>query len=330
MATFVHLAPAAHGARIRRSGIKALGRGRGSGLGNGRGVYLFPVLPSYTLTHQWLRELARRPGSRGLVAVHVRLPDGEPVTVGRYGEWEPAETTAADAVRRIRELGDAALGWEVFLPRAVPRAEVRQVRTVRQVAGWRYFPEAHGVTPCVCAGCVVPGEYGSRRLRERRPHPEDGPAPASGVLLARLERAEARADTAALRDTLRWYGLRRRGPVERLAPLAGHPDPRVRQGLARAVARWSTPGADELLRRLAGDAVSDVRRTVAEAVAYRRTESCAALLTALGRDPSPAVRDAAVEGLVACATPEARAVLALLADDPDPSVRTTVALLAEE
>ncbi|WP_063833485.1 HEAT repeat domain-containing protein [Streptomyces sp. NRRL F-5727] len=330
MATFVHLAPAAHGARIRRSGIKALGRGRGSGLGDGRGVYLFPVLSSYTLTHQWLRELARRPGPRGLVAVHVRLPDGEPVTVGRYAQREPAETTAAEAVRRIRELGDGALGWEVFLPRAVARAEVRQVRAVRQVAGWRYFPGAHGVTPCVCAGCVVPGEYGSRRLRERRPHPEDGPAPASRVLLARIAGAEARGDTAALREALRWFRLRRRGPVERLASLAGHPDTGVRQGLARAVARWTTPGTDELLRELAGDAVTDVRQTVAEAVAHRRTEAAAALIAGLGRDPSPAVRDAAVEGLVAWGTPETEAVLALLADDPDPSVRTTVALLTEE
>ncbi|MEX0172163.1 HEAT repeat domain-containing protein [Streptomyces sp. LMG1-1-1.1] len=321
MATFVHLTPAACAAGIRRSGIKARGERRG--------VYLFPVLASYALTHQWLRELARRPGSRGIVAVQVRLPDGEPVAVGRYGRSFD-EVTAAEAVRHIRELGDGALGWEVFLPRAITRGEVRQVRAVRQVAGWRYFPGAHGVTPCVCVGCVQPGTYGSRRLRERRPHPLDGPAPASRVLLARLERAEARADTAALRDTLQWYGLRRRGPVERLAPLAGHPDARVRQGLARAVAPWSTPGADELLRELAGDAVTDVRQTVAEVVAYRRTEAAAALLTALGRDPSSAVRDAAVEGLVECGTPAAEAVLALLADDPDATVRTTVALLTEE
>ncbi|WP_426402799.1 HEAT repeat domain-containing protein [Streptomyces sp. R-07] len=319
MATFVHLTPAAHAERIRRSGIKA---------NSGRtGVFLFPVLPSYTLTHQWLRELARRPGPRGMAAVHVRLPDGEPVTVGRYGRVHEA-VTAADAVRRIRELGDGALGWEVILPRAVARSEVRQVRAVRQVSGWRYFPGAHGTTPCVC--CVVRGEYGSRRLRERRPDPQDGPAPASRVLLDRLERAEARADTAALCDTLRWYGLRRRGPVARLAPLAGHPDAGVRQALARAVAGWSTPGTDGLLRELAGDAPADVRQTVAEVVAYRRTEATAALLTALAHDPAPAVREASVEGLVARETPEADAVLALLAHDPDGSVREAVDLLTTQ
>ncbi|MFE5791958.1 HEAT repeat domain-containing protein [Streptomyces sp. NPDC056503] len=321
MATFVHLTPAACAANIRRSGIKARGERRG--------VHLFPVLASYALTHQWLRELARRQGPRGMVAVHVRLPDGEPVAVGRYGRSQD-EVTAAEAVRRIRELGDGALGWEVFLPRAVARGEVRQVRAVRQVAGWRYFPGAHGVAPCVCTGCVQPGTYGSRRLRERRPHPVDGPAPASRVLLARLERAEGRSDTAGLLDTLRWYGLRRRGPVERLAPLAVHPDAGVRRELARAVAGWSTPGADGLLRELARDSVTEVRQTVAEAIAYRRTEASAALLAALGQDPSPAVRDAAVDGLVACGTPEAEAVLALLAHDPSASVRATVALLTEE
>ncbi|MER5736037.1 MULTISPECIES: HEAT repeat domain-containing protein [unclassified Streptomyces] len=321
MATFVHLTPAAGAAAIRRSGIKARGERRG--------VYLFPVLASYALTHQWLRELGRRRGSRGLVAVHVRLPDGEPVAVGRYGRSDQ-EVTAAEAVRRMTELGDGALGWEVFLPRAVARAEVRQVRAVRQVAGWRHFPGAHGVAPCVCAGCVQPGTYGSRRLRERRPHPLDGPAPASRVLLARLGRAEERADTDALLDTLRWYGLRRRGPVERLAPLAAHPDPGVRRGLARAVAEWSTPGADGLLRELAGDAVTEVRQTVAVALSLRRTEAAAALLVALGRDPSAVVREASVDGLVACGTPEAEVVLALLADDPVASVRTAVALLTEE
>lgn len=328
MATFVHLAPAALAARIRRGGVRALSQGRGSGLGSGRGVYLFPVLPSYTLTHQWLRELSRRSGPRGLVAVHVRLPDGEPVTAGRYSEREPEEKTAADAVRRIRGLGDKALGWEVFLPRAVARSEVRQVRAVRQVNGWRYFPGAHGVTPCVC--CVLPGEYGSRRLRERRPHPEDGPPPASPVLLSRIEKAQVAGDTVALGEALRWYRLRRRGPVARLAPLAGHADPGVRRLLAGAVARWSTPGADGILRELAGDPVPGVRQTVAECLAYRPTPEAGDLLAALAADPDPGVREAVVEGLVHRGTDGVRPLLAALARDPDAGVREAVELLTRE
>ncbi|MFD7322091.1 HEAT repeat domain-containing protein [Streptomyces sp. NPDC059875] len=262
MATFVHLTASANAPRIRRAGVRALSHGRGSGLGAaGRGVYLFPVLPSYALTHQWLRELSRRPGPRDVVAVHVKVADGETVTVGRYSEREPAETTAAEAVRTVSALGDPR-GWEVFLPRAVARGEVRSIRRVRQVNGWRYFPDAHGRTPCTCDGCRVRGEYGSRRLRERRPHPLDGPPPPPRVLLARVEAAEAEGDAVALGEALRWYGFRRRGPLERLAGLARHPDAAVRVALVEAVTYWSTPGVGALLRELAQDPHPDVREAV--------------------------------------------------------------------
>ncbi|WP_128979732.1 HEAT repeat domain-containing protein [Streptomyces roseicoloratus] len=329
MATFVHLTPAAYTARIRRNGVRAAGHGRGTVNAGVRGVYVFPVLPSYTLTHQWLRELGRRPGPRGLVAVHVRLPDGEPVTVGRYSDREPVRTTAAEAVRRIGALEDAR-GWEVFLPRPVARGEVRQIRPVRQVHGWRYFPDAHGVTPCTCDGCRVRGEYGSRRLRARRPHPLDGPPPAPRILLDRLDQAESRDDRAALREILHWYGLRRRGPLSRLATLAGHPDPIVRTALAEAVAGWSTPGVDALLRQSAGDGTPEVRRAVAAHAAYREPAEATALLTILAADPSPAVREAAADSLAELDTPEAASLLAHLANDPAPAVREAVAAYLDE
>ncbi|MFE7414341.1 HEAT repeat domain-containing protein [Streptomyces laurentii] len=264
MATFVHLTAADRVARIRRNGIRALAQGRGTGLGRGRGVFLFPVLPSYTLTHQWLRELSRFPGKSGeLVAVHVKLPDSEPVTVGRYTDQAPKETSAVEAVGQLAGPADPR-GWEVFLPRAVTRGEVRAVRGVRQVNGWRYWPGAHGTVPCTCFGCRVRGEYGSRRLRERRPHPLDGPPPAPRVLLGRIDTAEAAGDVTLLCETLRWYEMRRRGPVARLAPLAGHPDPAVRRALVEAVAYWSTPGVDAVLDVLVDDPDRGVRVVVAD------------------------------------------------------------------
>ncbi|MFF3840129.1 HEAT repeat domain-containing protein [Streptomyces sp. NPDC001930] len=257
MATFVHLTPAVHSARVRRSGLKAAGHARW------RGVFLFPVLPSYTLTHQWLRELARRPGPRGLVAVHVRLPDDEPVTVGRYSDHQPPRVSAAEAVRRVADADDCR-GWEVFLPRSVAPSEVRHIRPVRQVNGWRYRPGAHGTPPCLCFGCRDRGGYGARRLRERRPHPLDGPPPAPRVLLAQVEAAEARGDTAALREALRWYGMRRRAPLPRLSRLARHDDPAVRIALVEAASSWSTPGVDVLLGELANDSDPGVREAVAD------------------------------------------------------------------
>ncbi|MFF2328822.1 MULTISPECIES: HEAT repeat domain-containing protein [unclassified Streptomyces] len=258
MAMFVHLTPMANAARIRRSGIRASSHGRDAT--RSRGLYCFPVLPSYTLTHQWLRELARHGGPRGLVAVHLRLPDDEPVTLGHYNH-DPMAVTAAEAVRRTAALTDPR-GWEVFVPRAVTRREVHRVRAVRQVNGWRYSPDSHGTAPCTCFGCRVRGEYGSQRLRRRRPHPLDGPAPAAPVLLRRIAAAGTPGDPAQLTDALHWFGMRRRGPVGQLAHLADHPDPQVREALVWAVAGWSTPGVAALLGRLSQDPDPDVRDAV--------------------------------------------------------------------
>ncbi|MFI1941201.1 HEAT repeat domain-containing protein [Streptomyces purpureus] len=260
MAMFVHLTSAANAPRIRRSGIRAAGCGQGGA----RGVYCFPVLPSYTLTHQWLRELARFGSRGGLVAVHVRLDDAQPVLVGHYTDRRreaQATVPAAEAVRRIAVLEDPR-GWEVFLPRAIRPREIHRVRTAPQVVGWRYQPDAHGVSPCTCFGCRVRGGYGARRLRERLPHPLDGPAPPAGVLLAQVAAAGVPGDPAVLREALHWFGMRRRGPLPRLTPLAGHPDPAVREELVWAVARWSTPGVAELLDALADDPHPDVREAV--------------------------------------------------------------------
>ncbi|KQX50138.1 hypothetical protein ASE09_17745 [Streptomyces sp. Root66D1] len=259
---FVHMTSAANAPRIRRSGIRAAAHGQGGA----RGVYCFPVLPSYALTHQWLRELARFGSRGGLVAVHVRLDDAQEVLVGRYADRvrdAQATVPAAEAVRRISALEDPR-GWEVFVPRAIRPREVHRVRAAPQVAGWRYFPDAHTTRPCTCVGCRVRGGYGARRLRERLPHPLDGPPPPVRVLLDRVAAADP-GDPAALRDALYWFGMRRRGPLPALSRLAAHPDPRVRADLVSAVARWSTPGVAELLDGLADDPHPDVREAVEDA-----------------------------------------------------------------
>jgi hypothetical protein len=260
MAMFVHLTSAANAPRIRRSGIRAAS----SGQGDARGVYCFPVLPSYTLTHQWLRELARFGSRGGLVAVHIRLDDTQYVLAGSYTDRARdarATVTAAEAVRRISALEDPR-GWEVFVPRAIQPREVHRIRTAPQVVGWRYQPDTHGIRPCTCFGCRVRGGYGARRLRERLPHPLDGPPPPVRVLLARIAAAGEPGDPAVLREALHWFGMRRRGPLAQLTCLSIHPDPEVREELVWAVARWSTPGVTELLDNLADDPHPDVREAV--------------------------------------------------------------------
>jgi hypothetical protein len=254
---FVHLTSSANERRVRRAGLRADGRGQGGA----RGVHCFPVLPSYTLTHQWLRELARFGTRGGLVAVHLRIDDAQPVLVGHYRDAaRGAQETvpAAEAVRRVAALDDPR-GWEVLVPRAIRAAEIHRIRRVPQSVGWRYLPDAHGRRPCTCLGCRERGAYGARRLLERLPHPDGGPPPPVPVLLQRIASAD---DPATVKDTLRWFAQRRRGPVGALTHLTTHPDPEVREALVFAVSRWSTPGVAELLDALAVDPSPDVRDAV--------------------------------------------------------------------
>jgi hypothetical protein len=238
MAEFVHVTTARAARHIQRSGIAA----HSSGRAGGRGVYCMPVLPSFTLTYQWVRELRRwHPGV--LVAVHLRLPGEEPVTVGRYGD-RPRKVTATQAVAVVRELDDPR-GYEVFVPRAITASEVRRVRDVPQGVGWRYLPGAHGRRPCMCPACLPRGEYKVARLRRRFPYDEP-PRPKS-ELMARL-RAATTADDIV--DVLCELGRRRRGGAEELAYLADHPDPDVRETLDSVLEGYRGREARRLRERL--------------------------------------------------------------------------------
>lgn len=238
MAEFVHVTTARAARRIERSGIAARSHGRAGG----RGVYCMPVLPSFTLTYQWIRELRRwQPGV--LAAVHLRLPDDEPVTVGRYGA-PPCRSTAAQAVAIVRALDDPR-GYEVFVPRAITAAEVRRVRDVPQGVGWRYLPAAHGRRPCPCPVCLQRGTYKVARLRRRLPYDEP-PEPKIEVM-ARL-RSATTADEII--EALGELGRRRRGGAEELAYLADHPDPHVRDTLDSVLRVYRGREARRLRARL--------------------------------------------------------------------------------
>lgn len=122
-----------------------------------------PGLADYYVSHQWLRELKRR-GVREMVAVYFRVPDREPVVVGRYSAAH-LPMTAARATRLVMEAPDAR-GYEVIVPRAIEPKDIHGVRAISRVVGWRYFPDAHGKRPCGCPVCVPRGSIRSRRLRE--------------------------------------------------------------------------------------------------------------------------------------------------------------------
>jgi hypothetical protein len=81
MAMFVHIADGRVASSLRRTGIRLPPEHprRPSG------VFAMPILQSYFVSHQWLRELKRR-GARTLIGVYFRIPDGEPVIVGHFRE----------------------------------------------------------------------------------------------------------------------------------------------------------------------------------------------------------------------------------------------------
>jgi hypothetical protein len=166
MPTFVHLTPESRVTLIRRNGIGRLRKGLGSRPG---GLFAVPVTGDFFATHQWLRELRRR-GQGPMVGVYFRIPDDETVWVGRYNQ-DHRRLTAAQAAAEFMGPGDRQ-GWEVIIPRRIAAKEIRRIRPLPQVVGWRFFPGAKGRPPfCACKFCTR-GEYGSRRLRERLGTPD--------------------------------------------------------------------------------------------------------------------------------------------------------------
>ena len=160
MPVLTHLTPEKDAGAIRRSGIRAAS----AGYGTPRGVFCMPILPDNFATHQWLRERKRR-GERTMVAVDFRLRSDEPAWLGRHGRRH-TEITVGGAVGMLMETADPR-GFEIIIPRPIRSEEILRIRTPRQVVGWRYKPDAHGVRPCPCRVCLPKGTIKSSRTRLR-------------------------------------------------------------------------------------------------------------------------------------------------------------------
>ena len=158
MAMFVHLTTEKNVKRIVRSGIRC----RRSPSPDGRVVFAMPVMRSYYISNQWIREL-KRSGQRTIVAVHFRIPDEQEVFVGHYGKEHQAVTAAKAAAIIAR--AESPEGYEVLIPRRIEASEIHAIRQVNQVIGWRYYPGSHGRRPCGCPYCQR-GQIGARKVRE--------------------------------------------------------------------------------------------------------------------------------------------------------------------
>jgi hypothetical protein len=164
----VHIAPGNEASAIARSGIapRRIHGGGGRGFPFTRAVWAFPVLPSYTLTHSWSREMKRWRATT-LSAITFRVPDDEPVMAHHYNK--PArQMAAAEAVGMISALDDPR-GYEIILGRRIEPREIVRVRSLPKAIGWRYSPESKGkpALACDCPICLPRGEVNARRFRER-------------------------------------------------------------------------------------------------------------------------------------------------------------------
>ncbi len=167
MPRLVHIAPLAEAKKIRRNGIRAR-KVRGWIEGVEQFVWAFPVLPSYTLTHSWMREL-KRMGATSLVAVTFKVSDDQPVFARHYREL-PEAMSAAEATGIIHARSDPR-GYEIVVLRSIDAREIVRVAVLPKGIGWRYFPEAKSSDrwPCDCPMCLPRGEVKARRYRERMP-----------------------------------------------------------------------------------------------------------------------------------------------------------------
>jgi hypothetical protein len=83
------------------------------------------------------------------------------VLVGRFGTPHQAMTAAA-AVSFFLRAPDAR-GLEVLVPRAIRLQEIVRIRSLPQIAGWRFYPEAKGHPPAWPA----PGDIKAARVRRK-------------------------------------------------------------------------------------------------------------------------------------------------------------------
>ena len=156
MVSFIHIADKNNETMIRRNGIRSMKRRSGV-----RGVYAMPVVPDFSTTHQWARELKRR-AVRALICVQFKIPDEESVLVGKYN-GDKREMTAAEALGALLEHTDPA-GLEVVIPRKIAPNEITRTYPAPRVTGWRYYPSAKGNPPfCNCKWCNR-GEIRAQRL----------------------------------------------------------------------------------------------------------------------------------------------------------------------
>jgi len=253
---FVHLAPASQERRIARSGLAGSRASVLVGESQAivpKAVFAMPVVADFWTTYQWLRELRRAHDER-VVAAYFRIPDGERVLAGRYGQPHLEMTASASALWVMQNPN----GAEVVVPRSVSRSEVLRTRALTQLVGWTEVPEQENRGRCLCPACVPRGARDlMRRVRG---------AITEGMLAAR----EARTvdDVVSALGRLEIPLERARGRIEPrgLLVYAKSREARVRQCAAGLLANFRRGQVEATLLALASDSDSGVSEEAVRAL----------------------------------------------------------------
>lgn len=287
MPRLVHLARASSERSIARAGIRgapaSVRVGPEAQVRLARAVYAMPVLPDFSTTFQWLRELRRWHGER-MVAVHFTLPRDSQVWVGRYGALHHLAPIGAAA----RWVAEHPLGAEVIVPRAISAAEVRSVRATTQLVGWTETPEP-STWECLCEQCLPPGTPKTmRRVRA---------AYDRAIAAARAAETPAEVRDALLRASTPLERARGRLPPAPLLAFARHSDASVRRSVAASLAELRWKDAEPTLFALLGDVDFLVQCAAADALVHGFGRARAR--AALARPDLDDAASSAIEGRLA-------------------------------
>jgi hypothetical protein len=162
MGLFVHLTTEDQAVKIKKNGIKT---GKIHYDTVNKGVFCMPVISDFYSTHQWLREI-KRFNFKNIIGIYFKIPDEEIVFGGHYNK-EPIQKNATEATKEFMELEDK-LGYQVIIPRKIKSNEIKSVKMLPQLIGWRYFPKSHEKKLCFCPACLIKGEYRSNKLKEHQ------------------------------------------------------------------------------------------------------------------------------------------------------------------
>lgn len=253
MATFVHITTEKNVKSILENGIKTKLTGK-----EVKGVYCMAVTRNFVISHQWLREL-KRDGQKTKVGAYFKLNSDEKVLFGHYKQSH-VEITAGEAVKAVMDAPDAR-GFEIIIPRSISPKEIYKVKHLPQVIGWRYYPEAHGKSLCLCPACngLRKGKINSTKLLEDK----------YNKLLAKLRTEKDELEIMNLIEEISeliYVIPNHLKKVDDFAFLVDHPSERVKECLASVLTGFKNEKAVTYLLRLLESQDEEVRGVSANGI----------------------------------------------------------------